>query len=57
VAAGEGVLAAGGDCAAGKVLRAAGQRVRDSDVAVFAAAGVARVSIREPRVSIVPARQ
>src|SRR6185312_9407676 len=49
---GDGVLVAGGDCAAGKVLRAAGQRVRASDVAVFAAAGIAHVSMRAPRVSV-----
>lgn len=57
VAAGEGVLAAGSDCAAGKVLRAAGQRVRGSDAAVFAATGATSVSVRMPRVSIVPARK
>jgi len=57
VTLGEGVLPAGGDCSAGKVLRPAGARVRDGDLAVFAAAGIARVSIREPRVSIVPARE
>src|SRR6185437_9179401 len=56
IAPGEGVLPAGGDCGAGNVLRAAGARVRDSDVAVFTAAGLARVSMREPRVSIVPVR-
>ena len=56
VAPGDGVLAAGGDCATGKVLRAAGARVRESDGAVFVAAGIARLSVREPRVSVVPMR-
>ncbi|MGB7258189.1 MAG: molybdopterin-binding protein [Pseudolabrys sp.] len=57
VVPGDGVLAAGGDCAAGTILRKAGARVRDSDGAVFAAGGIAHVSVREPRLSVVPSRE
>ena len=56
VNAGEGVLAAGGDCDAAVPLRGAGERLRLTDLAVFAAAGLARVTVREPRLHILPAR-
>ena len=52
-AAGDGVLAAGADAAAGQILRRAGERLRAVDVAALQSAGVARVSIREPRVRVV----
>jgi molybdopterin molybdotransferase len=53
VAPGEGVLAAGGDAAAGTVLRSAGIRLRQSDLGVLAAAGVAKVTVRVPRIHVV----
>ncbi|HET7850627.1 MAG TPA: molybdopterin-binding protein [Pseudolabrys sp.] len=56
VAPGEGVLAADGDCPAGAVLRHAGARVRDGDIAIFSAAGIKAVSVREPRLRIVKVR-
>jgi molybdopterin molybdotransferase len=56
VAPGYGVLTAGGDVGAGTVLRRAGAIVRATDVAAFAAAGIAEVVVREPRVCVAPAR-
>jgi molybdopterin molybdotransferase len=53
---GDGVLAAGGDCDAAIPLRRAGERLRATDVAAFAAAGVARITVREPRVRVLPLR-
>jgi len=53
VAPGEGVLAAGGDVAAGTLLRSAGARLRHSDLAALAAAGVAEVTVRVPRICVV----
>jgi len=53
---GEGVLAAGGDSDPAIPLRRAGERLRATDLAVFAAAGVARVTVREPRVRVLPLR-
>lgn len=50
---GDGVLAAGADAAPGTPLRRAGERLRAADVAALQAAGIARVSIREPRVRVV----
>ena len=52
VTAGEGLLPAQADAAPGVPLRAAGERVRMVDVAVFAALGIARAKIREPRLRI-----
>jgi molybdopterin molybdotransferase len=52
VAPGEATLPAGGDAAADKPLRRAGERLRDLDIAAMAAAGIANVSVREPRVHI-----
>jgi molybdopterin biosynthesis enzyme len=49
---GEGVLAAGGDAGTGTVLRSAGTRLRNSDLAALAAAGVANVTVRAPRVRV-----
>jgi molybdopterin molybdotransferase len=51
--AGEGVLAAGGDAPTGRLLRRAGQRLREIDLAVLRAAGVARVAVREAHVRVV----
>ena len=53
---GEGVLAAGGDSDPAIPLRRAGERLRAIDLAVFAAAGIARVTVREPRVRVLPLR-
>jgi molybdopterin molybdotransferase len=52
VSPGEGVLAAGGDCAPRTPLRRSGERVRTIDVAVIAAAGIAEVTFRSPRIRI-----
>src|SRR5664280_126828 len=53
---GDGVLPAGGDSDPGIPLRQAGERLRITDLAVLACAGLARVTVREPRLSIVAAR-
>jgi molybdopterin molybdotransferase len=53
VTAGEGILPAGDDATPRTPLRRAGERVRAIDVAVMAAAGIAEVAIRAPRISIV----
>ena len=54
-APGEGVLAAGGDIAAGTVLCPASARLRHSDLAVLAAAGVTKIAVRVPRIRLVRA--
>ncbi len=53
---GDGVLPAGGDCDPGIPLRRAGERLRSTDLAALDAAGCARVSVREPRVRVLPLR-
>jgi molybdopterin biosynthesis enzyme len=53
---GDGVLPAGGDCDPAIPLRRAGERLRMTDLAAFAAAGLARILVREPRVHILPVR-
>ncbi len=53
---GDGVLAAGDDCDPAIPLRRAGERLRATDLAAFAAAGLARVTVREPRVRVLPVR-
>ncbi len=53
---GDGVLAAGGDCDAAIPLRRAGERLRATDIAAFAAVGIARITVREPRVRVLPLR-
>lgn len=53
---GDGVLPAGADCDATLPLRQSGARLRVTDLAVLAAAGIARVTVREPRLRIVTAR-
>lgn len=52
VAPGDGVLAAGADASPRTALRRAGKRLRAIDLAVLAAAGRDRVSVREPRIRI-----
>jgi molybdopterin biosynthesis enzyme len=49
IAPGDGVLAAGGDVAPATALRRAGERLRALDLAAIAAAGIAEVTIRAPR--------
>ena len=56
-APGEGVLPGGFDALAGRLLVHAGARLRASDIAALRAAGVSRVSVRAPRITIVAARQ
>jgi molybdopterin biosynthesis enzyme len=51
--AGDGVLGAAADMAAGQVLRRAGEQLRAADVAVLRAAGLTQVSVREPIVRVV----
>ena len=53
---GDGVLPAGGECDPAIPLRYAGERLNNTDLAAFAAAGLARVTVREPRVRVVPLR-
>ncbi len=53
---GDGMLAAGGDCDPAIPLRRAGERLRLADVAGFAAAGIARIIVREPRLRVLPLR-
>ncbi|MEA2977025.1 MAG: molybdopterin molybdotransferase, partial [Alphaproteobacteria bacterium] len=56
VAPDEGVLPKGADAEPGKPLRRVGECLRSIDAAVLRAAGIARVSIREPRIRLVRAR-
>ncbi|HEY0223663.1 MAG TPA: molybdopterin-binding protein, partial [Pseudolabrys sp.] len=53
---GDGVLAAGADCDPAIPLRRAGERLSLTDLAAFAAAGIARITVREPRVRVMPLR-
>jgi molybdopterin molybdotransferase len=52
VAPGDGALPAGADAAADAPLRRAGGRLRAVDIAALAAAGIADVTVREPRVHL-----
>jgi molybdopterin biosynthesis enzyme len=52
VAPGEGVLAPGGDVAPEAALRRAGERLRALDFAAMAAAGIAEMTIRSPRLAL-----
>jgi molybdopterin molybdotransferase len=52
LAPGEGVLAPGGDAAPATALRRAGERLRALDLAAMAAAGIAEVTIRAPRLAL-----
>jgi molybdopterin molybdotransferase len=56
LAPGEDVLACGMDAAAGAALLRAGYRISRTGLAVLRAIGRDRVSVREPRVRIAPAR-
>jgi len=53
---GDGVLAAGGDSDSAIPLRRAGEHLRATDLAAFAATGIARITVREPRVRVLPLR-
>jgi len=53
---GDGVLAAGCDNDSAIPLRRAGERLRVTDLAAFAATGIARIMVREPRVRVLPLR-
>jgi molybdopterin molybdotransferase len=53
---GDGMLPAGGDCDPAIPLRRAGERLRITDLAGFAAAGIARVTVREPRARVLSLR-
>ena len=53
---GDGVLSAGGDCDPAIPLRRAGERLRATDLAAFAAAGIARITVREPRIRVLALR-
>ncbi len=53
---GDGVLPAGGDCDPAIPLRRAGERLSLTDLAAFAGAGIARITVREPRVRVLPLR-
>jgi len=52
IAPGEGVLPAGGDAAPATTLRHAGERLRALDLVAMAAAGIAEVTIRSPRLAL-----
>lgn len=56
ISPGDGVLPAGSDCDPAMPLRRAGERLGALDVAAFAAAGLARISVREPRIRVLPLR-
>jgi molybdopterin biosynthesis enzyme len=53
---GDGILAAGGDCDPAIPLRRIGERLRLGDIAALSAAGIARVTVREPRLRVLPLR-
>jgi molybdopterin molybdotransferase len=53
---GDGVLPAGGDCDPGISLRLAGDRLRSTDIAALAGAGLAHVSVREPCIRVAALR-
>ena len=51
---GDGVLAPGTDTDSAIPLRRAGERLRSMDLAAFSAAGIARVTVREPECAATP---
>jgi molybdopterin molybdotransferase len=53
---GDGVLAAGTDSDSAIPLRRAGERLRNTDLAAFSAAGIACITVREPRIRVLPVR-
>jgi molybdopterin biosynthesis enzyme len=52
IAPGDGVLPAGTDAQAGRVLRRAGETLRATDIAALMALGIAQVSVRAPRIRL-----
>jgi molybdopterin molybdotransferase len=56
VAPGDGVLAAGGDAVSNVSLRRGGERLRPTDAAVMAAAGIADVWVRAPSIHVARGR-
>jgi molybdopterin molybdotransferase len=52
IAAGDGVLPAGGDAMPQLPLRRAGEKIRSIDASIFAAAGISTVAVRTPRVTL-----
>jgi molybdopterin molybdotransferase len=52
IAAGDGVLPAGGDATPQSPLRRAGERIRSIDVGILAAAGIGTVAVRVPRIAV-----
>jgi molybdopterin biosynthesis enzyme len=56
VSPGDGVLPAGSDSDSVIPLRCAGERLRSTDLAAFSAAGIARITVREPRIRVLPVR-
>src|SRR5215208_4229290 len=56
VTPGDGVLGPEADIRASSILRRAGERLRDVDLAVLSTAGIPQVMVREPAVRIVTAR-
>lgn len=57
VAPGEGVIPARSESDPARPLREAGERIRVADIAVLAAAGVGRVSVRQPCLQVAAARE
>jgi molybdopterin biosynthesis enzyme len=53
---GDGVLAAGGDSDPTIALHRAGQQLRLTDLATLSATGLSRVTVREPRLRVLPLR-
>jgi molybdopterin molybdotransferase len=53
---GDGVLPAGGDSDPAIPFRRSGERLRSVDLAAFSAAGIARITVREPRIRVLPVR-
>lgn len=53
VAAGEGVLPAGGDAPPSALMRRAGERMRSIDIVAMQAAGIKGALIRQPRIAVV----
>jgi molybdopterin molybdotransferase len=53
---GDGVLPSGGDNDPVIPLRRAGERLRMTDLAAFAAVGLSRIAVREPRIRVLPLR-
>ncbi|MEP7029769.1 MAG: molybdopterin-binding protein [Pseudolabrys sp.] len=53
---GDGVLPAGGDCDSQIPMGRAGEPLSLTDLAAFAGAGIARVTVRQPRIRVLPLR-